>query len=396
ALRAIELGDTHQVIEFDNNPLTIVEGWIAIEEERLQPKQIIGATLTYWMVHPIAGEVEMHAHITGLATLDFDSGEIPLYNIQWDKNDFLGLMGNGHWFGEGSTDKDPQLCDAAIDVEGGPYKPFVEYPGNKFSFAHAVTMYQDVGLDPNALGKVKELEKHVHMACLSAATGKSALWGYPAWVSPDNLLEIDSLMQLQASINVIRADYHGSGESFTKDGTPLQIRNRWVGAFSDSTTPTEAIWDRHGSPICLSNPRVPNLYDGQIEPCGLEHEEYFTNGKAFAWTKLGTTPATPLGQQDCQQTSNSPGCNDLGIEACVCASDSYCCSNHWDSICVSEVTGWSCDRQAACSPHNPAVPGCGHVDVQDCVCDTYPECCGTNWDDDCVEAVTNLGCGVCP
>jgi len=396
ALRAIKLGDTGDVIEFDNQLLTVAEGWLAIDGNRLEPKQIIGATLTYWMVHPEAGELEIHAHITGFATLDLDSGQIPLYNIEWDKTEFLALTGNGHWFGEGSTDKDPQLCDAAIDSESWPYKPYAEYSGSNFRFANAMTLYQDIGLDPDANDKLVGLDKHLHMACLSAATGKSALWGFPAWVSPDNGLGLSSLQQLQAAMYVIRADYGNDGVSFTEDGTPLQIRNRWVGAFDEPNAPNEAIWDRFGNPICLSNPRVPNLYNGQLTPCGPQHEAAFTNGEAFAWTKLEAAVPAPLGQQDCQLTSNSPGCNDLGIEACICAGDPYCCNNRWDSICVDEVSWWSCDQQASCSPHNPAVPGCGHEAVQDCVCDTYPQCCGSNWDMGCVDAVTDLGCGVCP
>lgn len=40
---------------------------------------------------------------------------------------------------------------------------------------------------------------------------------------------------------------------------------------------------------------------------------------------------------DCCVPSQSPGCADNTLEACVCAVDSYCCNNAWDAICVSEA-----------------------------------------------------------
>ncbi len=44
----------------------------------------------------------------------------------------------------------------------------------------------------------------------------------------------------------------------------------------------------------------------------------------------------------CCTSSASPGCADAAIEACVCASDSYCCSSAWDGTCVSEVESLGC------------------------------------------------------
>jgi hypothetical protein len=40
---------------------------------------------------------------------------------------------------------------------------------------------------------------------------------------------------------------------------------------------------------------------------------------------------------DCCVPSQSPGCADNTLQACVCALDSYCCDNAWDAICVSEA-----------------------------------------------------------
>ncbi|HVI03410.1 MAG TPA: hypothetical protein VM869_32165, partial [Enhygromyxa sp.] len=51
---------------------------------------------------------------------------------------------------------------------------------------------------------------------------------------------------------------------------------------------------------------------------------------------------TPVSAGDCCETDSSPGCSDTGVEACVCAVDSYCCTTAWDGLCVSEVESLGC------------------------------------------------------
>ena len=58
-------------------------------------------------------------------------------------------------------------------------------------------------------------------------------------------------------------------------------------------------------------------------------------GANDAWSKA-------LGSQNCCLQSSTPGCVDAKIQACVCAVDSYCCTNHWDGICTGEVNSKSC------------------------------------------------------
>lgn len=48
------------------------------------------------------------------------------------------------------------------------------------------------------------------------------------------------------------------------------------------------------------------------------------------------------GDTNCCETGHGAGCDDPTIEDCVCASDSYCCTTNWDSICVNEVTSLGC------------------------------------------------------
>ncbi len=44
----------------------------------------------------------------------------------------------------------------------------------------------------------------------------------------------------------------------------------------------------------------------------------------------------------CCGTHSTTGCVDPMVEACVCAFDPYCCTDHWDGLCVSEVTSEGC------------------------------------------------------
>lgn len=38
----------------------------------------------------------------------------------------------------------------------------------------------------------------------------------------------------------------------------------------------------------------------------------------------------------------TPGCSNASIQSCVCATDSYCCTDEWDDICVDEVDTEGC------------------------------------------------------
>lgn len=105
----------------------------------------------------------------------------------------------------------------------------------------------------------------------------------------------------------------------------------------------------------------------------------------------------------CCSSQNGPGCGNPTVEACVCAFDSYCCTDQWDSACASEVEQFGCGTcggggggNSCCSANG--TPGCDNSAVQDCVCaDIFNlGCCFFSWDASCANAVTQLGCGTCP
>ena len=105
---------------------------------------------------------------------------------------------------------------------------------------------------------------------------------------------------------------------------------------------------------------------------------------------------TPVSAGDCCETDSSPGCSDTGVEACVCAVDSYCCTTAWDGLCVSEVESLgcgTCDAATCCSAET--IPGCELPSVEACVCAVDSYCCTTAWDSVCATEVESLGCGSC-
>lgn len=123
---------------------------------------------------------------------------------------------------------------------------------------------------------------------------------------------------------------------------------------------------------------------------------------------------------DCCTVSKNPGCGDPKIQECVCAQDDYCCSDAWDSQCVTEVGKFKCaaacpeapkpdvadagpkdvnfDIQAGndCCEVSEAV-GCKDAAIMKCVCAQDDYCCTKAWDAICVGGVGKFKCGTaCP
>lgn len=55
----------------------------------------------------------------------------------------------------------------------------------------------------------------------------------------------------------------------------------------------------------------------------------------------GGSAGAPIGgapQGPCCAEHPAPGCNEVRVESCVCASDPYCCQQSWDAACVARVS----------------------------------------------------------
>lgn len=98
-------------------------------------------------------------------------------------------------------------------------------------------------------------------------------------------------------------------------------------------------------------------------------------------------------------TALASGCN--SVVTSVCAADPYCCSTSWDSVCVSEnrTIGKSlkCSEATGTCAHNMCssgtklTSGCDSAKAN-CVatiCATDPYCCSTSWDSVCVGEVAS-------
>lgn len=114
-------------------------------------------------------------------------------------------------------------------------------------------------------------------------------------------------------------------------------------------------------------------------------------------------PPPPPGGGSCSHSKCSTGTKLVsGCDPCVttiCAKDSYCCNNTWDTQCVSEVKtycGQSCASEPIVCTHAPCVTGtkltasCDACVSKICAADSY--CCTTSWDGTCVQEVGTI-CG---
>ncbi len=116
---------------------------------------------------------------------------------------------------------------------------------------------------------------------------------------------------------------------------------------------------------------------------------------AVSLTLLAAAPAFAI--STCCIAQGTPGCDDAGVESCVCDFDSWCCTDEWDSQCVGEVEEFgcgSCSFTGDCCQAN-GTPGCDNAAITACVCGQDSFCCSAAWDAQCVGEVSTYGCGNC-
>ncbi|MBL4688702.1 MAG: hypothetical protein JKY37_29205 [Nannocystaceae bacterium] len=109
---------------------------------------------------------------------------------------------------------------------------------------------------------------------------------------------------------------------------------------------------------------------------------------------------TGAGEGDCCEDNNSPGCEDLTVQTCVCDMDSFCCDTEWDDTCAASAeddcgaceTGTSGEMNEDCCTAQ-STPGCTDATIQACVCADDAFCCDDTWDNFCVGRVGSLLCG---
>jgi hypothetical protein len=113
----------------------------------------------------------------------------------------------------------------------------------------------------------------VTFACVDAALGKCAVWGYRPWAE----LGGEPLADYhQACTRLVRADYCGNGLSYTTTGTPIHVLDQLGIEVKglDSSYAVEAEWGPDGA-ICLNaeNTRLPDQDIAcEVPACGADFE----------------------------------------------------------------------------------------------------------------------------
>lgn len=118
-----------------------------------------------------------------------------------------------------------------------------ETPGEQFG----AILSADIVIDPET-AVVKSTPNKIYFGCVSGGVGKAARWGYPSHKFQP--------IEFETAIRVVRADYCGTGHSFTKTGMALQLTDDWnVNSFVSPNSATEALWDKSGA-FCVGTPRL--------------------------------------------------------------------------------------------------------------------------------------------
>lgn len=95
-----------------------------------------------------------------------------------------------------------------------------------------------------------------NLTCTSGAEGKCVLFGYRPWESRDGVPMRDLL---RACIHLLRADYGGDDRPSTRNGTRVNVYDRFGIQHPGpaSGMEFEAAWGPDGA-ICVAHPRIPD------------------------------------------------------------------------------------------------------------------------------------------
>jgi len=109
-------------------------------------------------------------------------------------------------------------------------------------------------------------------ACRGASLAKAVEWGYRPWVSA-TMSDAH-----QAAMRMIRGDYCGNGTSYTTNGNPIDVSDKWNIQITDTTWQVEAKWGPNGA-VCLNTPRKLQHPRSSI-PCAASLPYCTSNGLA--------------------------------------------------------------------------------------------------------------------
>jgi Pregnancy-associated plasma protein-A len=175
----------------------------------------------------------------------------------------------------------------------------------------------------------------------------------------------------------------------------------WLG-LTDVAAEGTYVWPT-GEPFSYAKwaPGEPNDLNGEdyvemYPTVGTWNDIHAYSGWAnYAVAEVEVVICGDYGTLSCFETHPTPFCSNAACCAEVCAQDSYCCTNQWDTICVNEAFNlcYGCGDPAAGSCFETHGPGCSDFDCCKDVCETDSFCCTVSWDSICVNEAFEL-CGV--
>ena len=155
------------------------------------------------------------------------------------------------------------------------------------SGSHAAIPVRNITVN-RVTGDVNARSSTAYLACTSGAIGKAITWGYKPWQR--------SLPDFEVATRMVRADYCFDGNSWTTEGTALQVRDSYsINDFVIVSEPTEVVWTTTGV-ACLTQPRNAAYTAPQVT-CGGQaltvcpaNVTLATYSNALFWTKVDTLP----------------------------------------------------------------------------------------------------------
>ena len=114
---------------------------------------------------------------------------------------------------------------------------------------------------PDATGRrrgfpVSDGQGGFDLNCISGVVAKCIRWGYRFWEEQPGGPPLRALHQ--ACVRMARADYGGDGQATTRDGTTIDLYDRFGIQMPDRlpSMTFEAAWGADGA-VCVAHPRIP-------------------------------------------------------------------------------------------------------------------------------------------
>ena len=144
----------------------------------------------------------------------------------------------------------------------------------------------------------------------------------------------------------------------------------------------EGAWEK----ICI---------DGKAPAAHIANHDDAIPGTATSKTGTLLSASCELACGNCQTSDHGTGCEVSACQAAVCAVDSFCCTNAWDSVCAAEaasicLTGGLCAALCGDCSTTGHGAGCEFSACQAAVCAVDSFCCTTEWDGFCVNEAASI------